>query len=445
MNERDEIHHSLISKLLPNTIVNRHETKGLILAFLCAFTMFVAYSILRPIRETMGVTSGVSSLPWMFWSTLGLTLVAQPILGKLMTKVRLATLLPRIYTAFAFVLLAFYAWFLLQSDHTWISRAYFIWVSVLNLLVVSLFWSLMADTFTEEQAGRMFGVIAGGLSLGGLVGSLLAGWLAEVIGTINLLLVSAALLWNAGFLMTKVTLWRAGEGGNVPISHVDEKLTGNALDGFSQIFRSPFLMGVALFVVLLTSATTILYVEQNRIVGEFVASTDARTALFGKIDFGVQLAALVGQFFFFGPLMRRWGLDIVLATSPVLMMGAFLVLWKSPSLSVVIAAMVVRRVSEYAFAKPSRDLLFTGVSRSEKYRAKSVLDTFVYRGGDAVSASMYQGATVAAGHSIAGMSGMAVSAVWLVVSLWLASKFRRQRADSEVTLGERSTHVKAAA
>jgi ATP:ADP antiporter, AAA family len=173
MSRYGEIHYSWITKLLPkNTTINRHETKGLFLAFLCALTMFTAYSILRPIRDTMGVTSGVSSLPWMFWATLGLTLLAQPILGKLMTKVRLGVLLPRIYTTFAFALLAFYVWFLLQSDHTLISRAYFIWVSVFNLLIVSLFWSLMADTFTEEQAGRMFGVIAGGLSLGGLAGSL---------------------------------------------------------------------------------------------------------------------------------------------------------------------------------------------------------------------------------------------------------------------------------
>jgi ATP:ADP antiporter, AAA family len=226
--------------------------------------------------------------------------------------------------------------------------------------------------------------------------------------------------------MTKVTLWRAGEGGHVPVSHVDEKLPGNALDGFRQIFRSPFLIGVALFVLLLTSANTILYIEQNRVVGTFVASPDARTALFGKIDFGVQLAALLGQMFLFGPLMRRLGFSIMLAASPILAIGAFLALWISPSLSVIVAAMVVRRVSEYAFAKPSRDMLFTGVSRSEKYRAKSVLDTFVYRGGDAVSASAYQGATGIAGQPIAGVSGMAVSAIWLVISLWLAGGFPRQ-------------------
>ena len=170
------------------------ELAGVLLATACVFCMFSAYSILRPIRETMGITSGVITLPALFWGTFVVMLAVQPVYGWLTSRFRRSTFLPWVYLFFVLNILGFYAWFNLQADHTWIARVYFVWLSVFNLFVVAVFWSLMADIFDREQAGRLFGFIAAGISLGGLTGARLGAALAQPIGTINLLLVSAGLL-----------------------------------------------------------------------------------------------------------------------------------------------------------------------------------------------------------------------------------------------------------
>ena len=154
------------------------EWPALLTAFGCAATLFASYAVLRPVRDAMGITSSFQSLPWLFWGTFLGMLAIQPLYGWVMGRGTRGTILPRIYLAFVAMLLGFWAWFMLQADHTWVARAYFIWVSVFNLFVVSVFWSLMADVFTREQAGRLFGMIAAGISTGGLVGPLLAATLA---------------------------------------------------------------------------------------------------------------------------------------------------------------------------------------------------------------------------------------------------------------------------
>ena len=407
--------------------LDQSEIRGLLCSFGGAFTMFAAYSLLRPIRETMGMTSGIASLPWLFWSTFALMLVVQPVYGWLMSRFRREQVLPRIYVFFALSLVAFYVWFFVQADHAWIARVYFVWVSVFSLFIVAVFWSLMADVFTREQAGRLFGPIAAGLSAGGLAGSCAAGWLAKPLGTINLLLVSALLLLAASAFMKMVSAWYSKNSDFVRgVRRADEKLEGGPWAGFALVAKSPYLIGIAIFVLMLTSSTTIIYIEQNRSVALAIESTDARTAFFGQIDFWVQAAALFCQLLLFGPLLSRLGFTAMICATPALMLAAFAVIWWCPGFDTVVAAMVMRRIGEYAFTRPSRDMLFTAVSREEKYKAKSLLDTFVYRGGDAMSASLYQGFWSSGTHAaaFAGGAGMLVSAMWLAVGVWLARKFR---------------------
>jgi AAA family ATP:ADP antiporter len=299
-------------------------------------------------------------------------------------------------------------------------------VSVLNLFVVAVFWSLMADVFSREQAGRFFGFIAGGLSLGGLAGPSLAGWLAGPLGTLNLLLISAALLLVAAALMRRITRWqtlRAKVGADVV--DVDVALRGSAWGGFAQVASSPYLIGIALFVLMSCAVNTIMYVEQGRAVAAAIATPDLRTALFGKIDFGVQATALLIQLFLFGRLLRRFGFCVMLGSIPLLMILAFATVGLSSSLQVVLGAIVARRVGEYAVTKPCRDMLFTVVSREQKYKAKSLLDTFVYRGADALAASAYAGvvALASTAGTAAGLAGIAVASIWLTVSIWLARRF----------------------
>lgn len=409
--------------------VKPDERRALVYAFLCAATMFSAYAMLRPVRETMGITSGVRNLPALFWATFACMLIAQPVYGWLVSRYPLRRILPQIYLLFAAMLMGFYGWFFLTEDHTWIARSYFVWVSVFNLFIVAVFWSLMADVFESEQAARLFGMIAGGLSTGGLIGPALAAQLTPVIGTINLLPASALLLVLSAFIMSRLIGLSDINGGGERAAQEDAPLMqGSAFDAFRQVLRSPYLAAISVFVLLLTSVSTVLYLEQQRIVAAHIADRDAQTVLFARIDFWVQAASLVMQFFFFNRILKWFGFATAIGMVPALLIVAFALFSLSPSLAVIVAAMMARRIGEYGLTRPCRDMLFTVVARDEKYKAKNLIDTFVYRGGDALSASAYAGVVALASTegqaAAAGAMGVVLCGVWLALALWLAARFK---------------------
>ncbi|MGB5104223.1 MAG: MFS transporter [Steroidobacteraceae bacterium] len=414
-------------KRLVATAINArpHELGGALAAFLCAFALFSSYSILRPIRETMGLTSGLETLPALFWGTFVAMLLAQPVYGWLTSRYRRSVFLPWVYLFFIANILGFHAWFNLQADHTWIARAYFIWVSVFVLFVVAVFWSLMADVFSREQAGRLFGFVAAGLSLGGLFGPFLGKQLAQPLGTINLLLVSAALLAAALGLMLLVLRWHRRHGENTAAGvDRDERLGGDVLAAFRQVVRSPYLALIAVFVLCLTWASTFLYLEQQAMVADAFSSRDERTEFFSTIDFWVQAGSLVMQLFVFGRLYRWLGFRALIVAVPLLMTLGYAALAAMPTFAVLITVMMVRRIGEYSIARPARDTLYTVVSREEKYKAKSLIDTFVYRGGDATSASLHALLKSTFGLGVSGIAwcGAAIAAVWALVAWALGNR-----------------------
>ena len=402
-----------------------HELAGAFAALACAFAMFSAYSILRPIRETMGITSGVETLPALFWGTFLAMLAVQPVYGWLTSRYRRSVFLPWVYVFFILNILGFYLWFNAQEDHTWIARIYFIWVSVFNLFVVAVFWSLMADVFTREQAGRLFGFIAAGLSLGGLFGPFLGKQLARPIGTINLLLVSAVLLTVALGLLLLVMRWHRRWGENVtPGTDRAEKLGGSALAAFGQVARSPYLAAIALFVFLLTWVSTFLYLEQQALVATTFTDRDSRTEFFNTIDFWVQAGSLAMQLFLFGRLYRWFGFRAMIVSVPLLMTLGYAALALFPGFAVLVGVMMIRRIGEYSITRPSRDTLYTVVTREERYKAKSLIDTFIYRGGDAVSASVHALLKSVFGLGLVGIawSGAVVAAIWSATAWYLGSR-----------------------
>jgi AAA family ATP:ADP antiporter len=402
-----------------------HELGGALAAFATAFAMFSAYAILRPIRETMGITSGVQTLPALFWGTFIGMLLVQPVYGWLTSRFRRSAFLPWVYLFFVLNILGFHAWFNAQADHTWIARAYFVWVSIFVLFVVAVFWSLMADVFSREQAGRLFGFVAAGLSTGGLFGPFLASRLAGPIGTINLLLVSAALLAVSLGCLLLVLRWHRRHGENtVSGADHDERLGGSAFAAFRQVASSPYLALIAVFVFLLTWVSTFLYLEQQALVAEVFTDRDAQTAFFSRLDFWVQAGSLAMQLFLFGRLYRWLGFRAVIVAVPLLMTIGFAALALFPTFAVLVAVMFVRRVGEYSLTRPSRDTLYTSVTREERYKAKSLIDTFVYRGGDATSASAHAfvKATFALGLSGIAWCGALLAALWAVVAWRLGSR-----------------------
>ena len=413
------------------------ELPGLLAAFACVFAMFSSYSILRPIRETMGLTSGVETLPALFWGTFIAMLALQPVYGWLTSRFRRTVFLPWVYLFFILNIVGFHAWFNASADHTWIARVYFIWVSVFNLFVVAVFWSLMADVFTREQAGRLFGFIAAGLSLGGLFGPFLGKQLVEPLGTINLLLVSAVLLTVGLGFMLAILAWHRRHGvrdaATGASADPDARLGGGALAAFRQVASSPYLALIAVFVLLLTWCSTFLYLEQQALVAATFADQDARTAFFNTLDFWVQAASLTVQLFLFGRLYRWLGFRALIVLVPVAMTLGFAMLALMPTFAVLIGVMVVRRVGEYAIARPSRDTLYTVVTREEKYKAKSLIDTFVYRGGDATSASLHALLKSTFGLGLVGIAwvGAGIAAAWALVAYRLGTLHVTRRRQNE--------------
>jgi AAA family ATP:ADP antiporter len=415
---------SLVHRLVA---VQPEELPLLLAAFATLFCMFFSYTILRPIRDTMGITSGVEKLPYLFWGTFIAMLALQPVYGWLTSRFRRPVFLPWVYAFFTLNLVCFYLWFNLQQDHTWIARTYYVWVSVFNFFIVAVFWSLMADVFTREQAGRMFGFIAAGASTGGLLGPLVAGRLAVPLGTLNLLLISAALLVGALFFMRRVIRWHRQFGSGTRGDEVDAPLGGHMLAAFHQVIRSPYLLGLALFVILLSWVSTFLYLEQQAFVAKVFATRDERTRFFSNVDFWVQAFSLLTQLLLFGRLFKWIGLRALLVCVPLIMTAGYAIFALLPSFAVLVGVLAVRRVGEYAITRPCRDSLYTVCTREEKYKAKSLIDTFIYRGGDATSASVYQLLTggLGLGHAGIGWVGACVSALWMAIALALGKSHER--------------------
>ncbi len=408
----------------------RDELPALATAFAAAAAMFSAYAMLRPVRDALGITSGFNALPGLFWATFAGMLLLQPLYGWLLAHTTRTRALPLVYAFFAASLVVFHLGYDAGFEREWLARGYFVWISVLNLFLVAVFWSLMSDVFSREQAARLFGCIAGGISLGGLIGPLAATLLVPRIGSVPLLSVAAGLLLAAALLMRRLSRRQGTVAVHDAIADPEAALRGSAFAGFVQVARSPYLRGVSVFVLLLTTVSTVLYLEQQRVVGAAVASTDERTVLFARIDFAVQALSLVGQLLLFGRVLRWFGFTAALVAVPLMMLAGFALLGLHASLTTIVATMLVRRVGEFALTRPCRDLLMTVVTREERYNAKSLIDTFIYRGGDALSATAM--ASVAALSATPGraaaIAGVLVCAAWSATAWWVGRRFEARAA-----------------
>ncbi len=411
------------------------ETPALLASFATLLCTFASYTMLRPVRDALGITSGLDKIPYLFWGVFVTMLLLQPVYGWLTSRFPRSVFLPWVYGFFAANLIAFWFWFRLQEDHTWIARTYFVWVSVFNLFVVAAFWSLMADVFNREQAVRLFGFIWAGASTGGLIGPFLAQALAVPMGAINLLPLSAGLLLLSLVFMRQVIRWqRAHQSGPSPATgaagpaHAERGVGGGVFAAFAQVVRSPYLLGIALFVLFMTWVSTFLYLEQAAFVAKVFHSTDERTRFFGRVDTLVQLASLLLQALLFGRLIKWLGMRALLVAVPVIMVAGYAVFALVPTFAVLIGVYSVRRVADYGLTRPCRDSLFTVVSREEKYQAKSLIDTFAYRGGDALSGSLYKVLTqgLGFGPSAIGWLGAGVAAAWAMLALALGKGFQRR-------------------
>lgn len=375
------------------------------------------YYILRPIRDEMGIAGGEDLLHTLFLVTLAVTAVAAPAVGWLVRRYRRSVFLPLALRFFGVNLILFFLALKLADGRilTWSGRVFYVWLSVFNLAVLSLFWSFMVDGFGYARSRRLFGMIAVAGTVGAISGAGLTTALASLVGRPNLLLVAIVFIEASARCVGPLSRrFDTISGSTTPQTQDD---TG-VLAGITRTVRSPYLLGISAYIFLYTLMVTFLYFEQARIVAENVVGREARTALLGSIDLWANSLTLVVQLLLTGRLMSRLGSGPLLVLLPLVFGAGFLVLgWKS-SLMTLMIFQAVRRAANYALAKPARETLFTVVPREDRYKAKNFIDTFVYRGGDAVGSLV-----TAAVASIAWLA-LPLAGIWAALAVHLG---RRQR------------------
>lgn len=429
----------LLTSLQRLVDVRAGELAPLALSFVYFFFVMSAWFVLRPIRDEIATAAGVRKLPYLFMGTLTATLLFNPLFGALVARFRARTFIAATYRFFVANLFVFYL--LIRTSgasgsgfDVWMGRAFFVWCSVFNFFIISIFWSFMADAFTSDQGKRLFGFIGVGGTLGSIVGSGFTAAMASTIGTRNLLLVSAVLLEVAVFVVMRFprrllagTLHAARE------REQDERIGGTAWAGLTRLLQSPYLLAIAAFLTLYILGSTVLYAEQTDLVGRFYPTREARTTVLAQLEFAAQSLTLFTQFFLTGRITRWLGLAATLAIVPVLTMLGFGTLGLFPVFPVLAALIVCRRAANFSLMNPSMETLFTVVSREDKYKAKNFIETFVYRFSDQLTVWAYAGlAALGLGVSAIAFVVAPVAAASVPLAIWLG---RRERAMTRLSAG----------
>ena len=393
---------------------------AVIAAFLLFFFVLGGYFCVRPVRETVGTILGRDRVADLYlWTWVGSILII-PIFGWLVARLRRSIFLPLIYGFVAVSLAAIGIALRANESSIAIGQFFYVFISILSLCLTSVFWAFMLELFDSGQAKRLFGVIAAGGTAGALAGPGVTYLTVSTLGNSGVLFVGAAMFVVAVICQQALLrIWKARRASH----HEDRPIGGNPFAGFMLVLRSPYLLAIALFVVLLASASTFLYFEQLRLVKATFDDTQERTRVFAALDWTVQGLTIVGQLFLTGRIASRLGLGVLLVLVPVIMIFGFLSLAVSGTFTVLAIVFVVRRVGEYAFVRPGREILFSRLDNETKYKAKNVIDVPVYRASDAITAQVSKALEGGAmGTAAVALLGALVAAVWAVNGWWLGKR-----------------------
>ncbi len=433
--------------------VRPNELRALGLACLFNFTILGSYYVIRPIRDDIAAAGSLESLSWMFTGTLVAMLIANTLFSAIVAKMSRRRFIPIAYRFFIANLIIFFVLMrtLSPAQNVWVGRAFYIWVSVFNLFVVTLFWAFMTDVFNSEQAKRLFAFISVGGSVGAIMGPIITASLVHKLGAANLILVTAAMLevapWCVKFFPTDFGTPPSNshpersegprESGHArpnvrspalarddkKISDAEKPIGGGIISGISHVFRSPYLLGICAFMLLHAITSTIVYFQLADVTHHHLVDRAIRTAFFAKLDLSVNVLTIVVQLLLTGRLLKWLGVGMTLAFLPVLSMFGFIGMGLVPVLSLLAVFQVLRRTGNFAVTRPAREVLFTVLRREDKYKAKSFIDTFVYRMGDQIGAWSYP-LLIWLGLGLTGISFVAapLAAIWCVLSLWLGRK-----------------------
>jgi AAA family ATP:ADP antiporter len=405
--------------------VRPNEIRALFLGFFFNFLILTGYYILRPIRDSIAAGSKLETLPWMFTATLIAMLIANALFAAIVARMSRRTFIPLAYGFFILTLALFFVLMRNGSpeQQVWIGRALYVWVSVFNLFNTAIFWAFMTDLFTVEQGKRLYGFIAVGGSLGGVVGPLITARYVQSIGPAYLLIVSAILFGVGAYL---VRLFPSGfTDGSKPAPAAEERIGGSMWSGITHIARSPYLLGLAVSMLIYTTTSTWAYFQQSDLARAALKTSNDRTIFLAHLDVWVNAITVAIQIFLTSRLLKWFGVAFTLTAMPFLSMVGFAAMGIAPSLALLAIFQVTRRAAAYALLRPSREILFTVLRREDKYKVKSVTDTLIYRLGDQVGAWSYGGLN-AVGLGLSSISFIAIPIVagWCGLSLWLARKQR---------------------
>jgi AAA family ATP:ADP antiporter len=413
--------------------VESNELKATAVSTLFVFVLMASYYILRPVRDAMASdwTDTEVSFLWNINFFVSAGIVA--VYGYAVSRAKLRNVVPAMYGFFAITFVAFYFGISLVSDRVLVDKLFYLWVSVFALFHVSVFWTFMADTFNPEQAKRLFGIIGAGAAAGGIVGPAIPALFAGVLGTDILMLIASTSLLVVIPLVFYLYRLKATELGNVDLEADTSKavIGGNWWQGFQSFFTNPYLLGIGAFILLYVFIGSFVYFEQKNLLVDF--TRPERTQILGSIDWLVNVITFGMAFFLTGRIVSKLGMPTALAMMPFLVAAGLLILAFAPMLTVLLALQAFRRGGNYGLTRPAREMLYTKVTREERFKAKPVIDIVVYRGGDAVSGTLFAFLTDGVGLGLAAVAvvGAAIAAAWGSTGIWLGKRF-----DSEKLRGD---------
>lgn len=414
------------------TLMKPEEQKAAVASFGMVFMLMAAYFVLRPVRDAMASDWSDTEVSFLWNIQFFLSSGVVALYSLAVSRVRFHRLIPAIYGTFALSFLLFYLAAPLFSNPTTLEKGFYLWVTVFSLLNLSAFWSFMSDTFTQAQARRLFPFISAGASFGALVGPSIPLLFSDALGLNNLMLIAAVALLLV--IPVAVYLGRARHGASEVLQsttpRTSQAIGGTWWSGFRDVLHNRYLLGIALFILLYVFISSFVYFQQKNILADF--SRTERTQILGGIDWIVNLLTFVFAFMLTGRMVKHVGMSLTLASVPLLLILGMGVLALAPAVTILLGIQIVRRVGNYSVTRPAREMLFSTVSKEERFKAKPVIDVVVYRGGDAVSASLFALLTDGLGLGLAAVSciGAGIAALWASIGFRLGRQYQSRQPDS---------------
>ncbi len=417
----------ILAFLRSASLVKERELNAVVSSFLFVVVLMSAYYILRPVRDAMASDWSDAEVSWLWTLNFFISTGVVALYGAAVSRFRFKLLVPATYGIFAASFVSFYVLGSFSADRTLIDKSFYVWVSVFSLFHISVFWSFMSELFSKEQSGRLFGVIAAGASVGGLVGPSIPAFFSASLGTDNLMLIaSVMLLLTIPIIFHLQALKLTAPGDHVlPKTTTPQAIGGNPLAGFKAFFSNPYLLCIGLFIFLYTGISSFVYFELKNLLSEL--TRPERTAIWAQMDLAVNILSISTGLLVTGRIVSKFGMPVTIALVPVLICIGLLVLAISPFLGAVVVLQIVRRAGNYAVTRPAREMLFTRVDRETRFKAKPVIDVVAYRGGDMLMAWLFTGLTQGLGLGLAAVAvvGAGIAALWSVVGIYLGRWFER--------------------